>query len=177
MAIQAKANMMLRVAGRCKPKPVVPFCCEPDVEKSKHLAKCGVKAIYKFIARMGQDKAEVHFAGGLQEVLGAEIVVCGFNCRDWSNMAKYSSEMITYITHCLKLLAENLTKDLPEPAQGSTLPTLIGLIKYILRQRPPVVVNWASTPQVFQAIRNMLLRVCFLFRVLFHLEVLKTNKT
>ena len=140
------------------PKVDHAFSCENDVPKSKMLQRNGASIVYKDITAMGREAAYVHGSDALVAVKHCHVAVCGFSCKDWCAIVSYGDEMVEYIAQCLNIFSSDPDAELPEPPRkGSTFPTLMGLLRYMMRYKLAVVIleNTMKVEEVLPMLSEM----------------------
>ena len=120
----------------------VEFGCEIKEAKARWLVDGGFcHTVFKTAEAMGQDRAPVWFLPGLHEIPECSIMTGGFSCKDLSKLSKDESDMVLYVIDCLERFLKTgdcLDKD-GKPLKGTTLPTLMGIVKYLYKHRPDLV--------------------------------------
>ena len=124
----------------------VVFMCESDDKKAAHLRSLHSKApIFKDVGDMGGSWAKVWHDqfkttnGILVGVPPCDLFISGWSCKDLSLMSCNSGEEMTdYIRNAITAYIEDMDKETPA-YEGTTLPTLIGSMKYIYHHRPQFI--------------------------------------
>ncbi len=132
-----------RVLARSAAPIEVVFGCESKRAKAEWLFNnkfCGI--VFKACESMGSDAAEAWFVSGLQTILPAALLSAGFSCKDLSQLSEDQAEMLPYILSVLEnyLFTGACTDKEGNPPKGITLPTLLGVIRYVF----PSAVLWSQ---------------------------------
>lgn len=158
-------KMLPRVARGDVPSSVHAFSCDTDVAKAAHLKKIGCDLVFMDITKMGGDVANVHGSETGADITSCGILFCGFSCKDWSAFMSDATQTAEYIKTVLERFLEDPNAELPESPMGTTLPTLLGLLLYILRYRPPIVIleNTPKVAIVLPTLSDIFLRLGYAF--------------
>ena len=134
-------------ARRLRPLPptACDFLCESDRAKAEYLESQRIAPIiFKTIECMGQPVASEWASATLKNVPEVDILEFGFSCKDLSGLNLASSRMQGYVADVFQQFLQHL-KDpgiaMPSELEGTTLPTLLGALKYICAQRPMVAIS------------------------------------
>ena len=122
-------------------------------------------AHFSDIENMGKEIAWDWVSEMAQEVPDSDISVIAFSCKDLSALSMDSDLKAAYVMAVLQRFMENPDAPLMEPLEGSTLPTLIGGLKYVAKHRPLIVVmeNVIKVKELLPIIQKFLeeLGYCF----------------
>ena len=117
----------------------VVFACEQDEAKAKWLRSIGTGKVFKNVEEMGDDMAYEWNAGKYLEVPDVDLLTLRFSCKDFSLLNANCVEMTDYVLRMLQACVESDTLETDESLRGSTLPTLLGSLRYVKRRRPAMV--------------------------------------
>ena len=73
------------------------------------------------------------------DIPGCDVLTACFSCKDLSSFVKDRDDWACYINSYLRAFLQDPTGEMPTAPKGSTLPSLLGLIKYILVHRPSLI--------------------------------------
>ena len=146
----------------------VVFSCEYDEAKAQFLMSCehGHSApCFKDITDMGAEYAAVwpRVAGDATQhhaIQDVDLLVSGWSCKDLSTMSTNAGqEMTEYIMNMLQKFMDDPAQLEGVELEGSTLPTLIGCLKYIDVHRPRGVLmeNVQGCEQLMPLLRQWLM--------------------
>ena len=119
----------------------VAFGCDIAKDRVEFLKLSGhYPLIFKDAACMGNEANADWISDDLRQVPDSDVLVTGFSCKDLSAFVANRDEWATYINDVLAVMLGDPYGILPEAPQGSTLPTLLGVIRYCLVHRPRKVI-------------------------------------
>ena len=96
---------------------------------------------------------------------GCDFLTAGFSCKDLSSLVKDRDDWACYINSYLSAFLEDTTGEMPKPPQGSTLPALLGLLKYVMVHQPSLILmeNAVKAEAVINALRAFLEKLGYAF--------------
>ena len=116
-----------------------PFACESNGPIAKRRIRLGMAdLVFKDICQMGQDTALEWSSEDFVQIPECDVLDLGFSCRDLSGMNTLVNEMTAYVIRTLTQFIKDPDAELPD-LEGTTIPTLLGALRYVLARRPAIV--------------------------------------
>lgn len=133
--------------------------------KAKHLHHLGLTPVFTDICKLGDSKAMVHDEPTRKSVPSFSLGYCGFSCKDWASFISNAEEVAQNI---IKQLEKWLEDPLGEPDKeivGTTLPTLLAVLAYILRHKPSVFIleNTGKVERILPILKDIFEKMGYVF--------------
>lgn len=139
------------------------FGCELDKRKADWLkTNLGLSPIFANAALMGCKAAEDLVSGDMMDIPSCDLLSAGFSCKDLSSLSANKQDrfdsIVAEIRSCLTASLPEIHEKIKDKQAGTTALTLGGVLRYIDKHRPPMLIleNVLDFEKIVEMVQDLL---------------------